>query len=54
MPGAESYSDTLQEVADALEMAGVELQDGEVERAGYEVQNAARMLQAYLNREDSV
>jgi len=52
--GSDSYSDTLQEVADSLEIAGTDLQNGEVEQAGREVQNAAWVLQDYLNREGSV
>lgn len=51
---SDSYSDTLQEVADSLEMAGTDLQNGEVEQAGREVQNAAWTLQEYLNQEGSV
>lgn len=52
--GTDSYSDTLQEVANSLEMAGTDLQNGEVEQAGREVQNAAWTLQEYLNQKDSV
>lgn len=45
---ASSYAETLQEVADELEMAGADLQAGEVEQAGRQVQNAAWALQGYL------
>jgi hypothetical protein len=42
---SDSYGDTLQAVADDLEMAGTDLQNGEMEQAGRQIQSAAWTLQ---------
>jgi hypothetical protein len=47
----ESDSGRLEQVAARLELAGMDLQNGEVHQAGKEIQDAAEALQQYLNQE---